>query len=55
MIKVDILIDGTFFLKHLPKVRLKVDMANTTAIKDAIYQLVNFHLQQINNAEHAPN
>lgn len=55
MTKVAILIDGAFFLKRLPKVRPEIDMANVAAIKDAIYQLVNSHLQQINNAEHVPN
>ena len=55
MTKVAILIDGGFFLKRLRKVRPEVKMADTTAVKNAIHQLVNSHLQQINQVERVPN
>jgi len=53
--KVAILIDGGFFLKRLRKGRPEVKMADTTAVKNAIHQLVNSHLQQINQVERVPN
>ena len=55
MTKVAILIDGGFFLKRLHKIRPEVKMADSAAIKQTIYQLVNSHLQQINQVERAPN
>lgn len=55
MTKVAILIDGGFFLKRLRKIRPAVKMADTVAIRQAIHQLVNSHLQQINQIERVPN
>ena len=55
MTKVAILIDGGFFLKRLRKIRPEVKMADSAAIKQTIHQLVNSHLQQINQVERAPN
>ncbi len=55
MTKVAILIDGGFFLKRLRKMRPAVKMADAVAIRQAIHQLVNSHLQQINQIEQVPN
>ncbi len=55
MTKVAILIDGGFFLKRLRKIRPAVKMADAVAIRQAIHQLVNSHLQQINQIERVPN
>ena len=53
--KVAILIDGSFFLKRLRKIRSEVKRADTAAVKQAIHQVVNSHLQQINQVERVPN
>lgn len=51
--KAAILIDGGYFLKRLGRVRRGIDLLNAEAVDDAIGQLVENHLKQLNKIEKA--
>lgn len=55
MSKAAILVDGGYFLKRLPAVRPDVDLTSATAVADAVGQLVQSHLRQLNDVHHVTN
>ena len=55
MTKAAILIDGGYYLKRLPTVRLDVDSADPDAVARSIWQLVKSHLEKLNEIDQAPN
>lgn len=55
MTKAAILVDGGYFLKRLPEVRSDVDSTDAEAVAHAVHQLIQGHLNQLNNVHGAPN
>ena len=55
MTKAAILIDGGYFLKRLPHVRPDIDKMNPDDVVRAIEQLVDEHLNQLNQIYKVPN
>ena len=53
--RVAILLDGGFYLKRLPSIRKDIDDTNPQDVAVSIGQLIDGHLQQINNVYHYPN
>lgn len=53
--KVAILLDGGYFLKRLPSVRRDVDTSDPKAVAKSISQLIEGHLEKINELHHSPN
>lgn len=55
MTKAAILVDGGYFLKRLPIVRKDVDITDVDAVAQAVLQLIQGHLSQLNKVECVPN
>ena len=55
MTKVAVLIDGGFLLKRLPQVRKNFDAQDAKGVRQAVDELVDWHLEQINQVECLPN
>ena len=55
MSRAAILVDGGYFLRRLPAVRPDVDLNSATAVADAVGQLVQSHLRQLNDVHNAAN
>ena len=55
MTKVAILIDGGYFLRRLPAVRKDVDATDAQAVTKSVLQLIQGHLNQLNEIDKAPN
>ena len=53
--KVAILLDGGFYLKRLPFIRRDIDTSNPQAVAESIGQLIDGHLEQINEVYRYPN
>lgn len=50
-----ILIDGGYFLRRLPAVRKDVDATDAQAVTKSVLQLIQGHLNQLNEIDKAPN
>ena len=55
MMKAAILIDGGYFLKRLPVVRKDINANDPADVVQAVNQLVNGHLTQLNNVHKVNN
>ena len=53
--KVAILIDGAYFLRRLRSVRRDIDASNPQEVSRSIGQLINSHLNRLNEVHRVPN